>query len=160
MNMNDQISDIHNAIIGDEKRKKTKLEKKIKISKSKKKKGYVAALILKENGSFYIENCPIVNSTIRLKSNDFFYLASSNYVWDFNGNPSLIVPEWDMKPLSKERLQGLTDKDGTWATPQKILIHFMNLSQVENVKKGSKLAWIIIAVVLVVGVYLVSKMFT
>lgn len=156
--MADKINDIHSLIdTKKEREKKSIISKKIKLSQGQVKKNFVSVFILYPTGNAKIEKVPIIDNSIQLKNGNY-HVSSSEYIYSYeNKHPFMILPSWDMKPISKARLTEITAKDGTWTDPQKILIHYMNLSQVKpKAKVGMSLIWIIIGAVVVL--YLLNSL--
>jgi len=143
----------------DKKKSKSRLFRKLKISLRKQQKNYVSIIVLYPNGNAAIEKLPITDNCIKLKSGTY-HVSSSEYVWNLGKLPFIIQPSWDMKPISKGRLNDITSKTGAWVDPQKVLIHFMELSQVKPKSAfGGKnlLIWVIVGIVVL---YLLNSVLT
>lgn len=84
---------------------------------------------------------------------DKVYDGSTDGIWLWNGKiPTLLIAEWDLKPISASRLHGEAVEDGSIAHPQKIIIRAIELK--EALQGGKKLSskaiiWIMIGVVIV-----------
>lgn len=158
--ISDKIDEIYSLVKSEkkeDKKKLTKLEKKIRISKAKREKNFVTLLILKANASAEIQKLPIINDSVKLKKQDTYHVATSEYIWTHRQFPFMILPEWDMKPISRKRLVEKTIEDKTWASPQKLLIHYMEVSKVKpKMSLGGKGLFFVIIGVLIV-LYLLSS---
>lgn len=81
------------------------------------------------------------------------YDGSTDCVWLWNGKfPTAIVAEWDLKPLTSDRLYTKTIEDNSISHPQTIMIRAMELKEVMQQKAGiggKTLIWILIGGVIV-----------
>jgi hypothetical protein len=86
---------------------------KIKVPKEKKKRGYIATMIIRSNRSLDIKNLPIQNGMIQIIENGTWHRAEGDCIMDYKGNPVMIVPEWSSEPLTATFLQEQAQKLGT-----------------------------------------------
>ena len=117
-----------------------------KLSKGKMKKNYVLAIILRTNKQMDIKKLRIEDNKIYLKDNKTYHLALSDFVLRYKNYPVVILPEWDLQPISIDELQGKTISEERLALPQKIIIQAMKESQLAK-KKGMKGIMIIIGII-------------
>tara|TARA_R100000656_G_scaffold108773_1_gene80859 strand:+ start:522 stop:1046 length:525 start_codon:yes stop_codon:yes gene_type:complete len=117
-------------------------------SKTKIKKGYVVVQLLRHNGSVDFKLLPTEDALVYIKDKGTSHNASAPYMWIFKKYPMLILPEWDLNPVTKKRLHDITKRDKSSAEDQKTLIRI--LEQVDTKKKlgisGNAIFWIIGAV--------------
>ncbi len=66
------------------------------------------------------------------------YNGASDFVWLWNGKfPTVIIPEWDINPISASRLLDVTAQNKSWSDPQAIIIRAIEFK--ESLKDGVKL---------------------
>ena len=128
-----------------EKEKKVKVKK---MSNGKKKKNYVLVIVLKNNGNLDMKHLQIKDDLIYLKESDTFHSATTNYVGYYKNIPCMILPEWDLKPLSRDDLMEKAE-GGRYANPQSVIIHNCEraFGLLKNKGKGfggNKTIWLII----------------
>jgi len=99
--MKDEVSALVKLIQAQETAKNTKkfrLPFGKKVGKAQKKKNYVTAVILNENGNVQFTKYKIEDQTI---VHDLIpRLATSGHVMYYKGNPMLFLPNWSVKPIS------------------------------------------------------------
>lgn len=62
---------------------------------------------------------------------DKIYDGSTDGVWLWRGKiPTMLIPEWDLKPITPERLLGQAIDDNSISHPQKIIIRAIELAEV------------------------------
>jgi len=127
-------------------------------AKGKIKKNHVLVILLKTNGNVQIKLFKIDEDMIYLKESDTYHSANTDYIGYYKNYPVIILPEWDLKPLSRRDLWEKAE-GGRYAKPQSIIIH--NVERASGLLKkkksfGGSLIWIILGLC-VVG-YLVYSM--
>ena len=81
------------------------------------------------------------------------YDGSTDGVWLWRGNiPTMLIPEWDLKPITPERLLGQAIDDNSISHPQKIIIRAIELAKVLEARgkiSGKMMIWIAIGMAIV-----------
>lgn len=147
-------------LIDKDKGSKEKKFKFPKLSNGKMKKNYVIAIILKTNKQMDIKKLRVEDMTVFLKDNKTYHLALTDFVMRYKKWPVIILPEWDLQPISIDELQNKTISEHRLALPQKIIIERMAMAQL-NKKKGSlKGVLIIVGVIAAAAViyFIISSM--
>ena len=76
---------------------------------------------------------------------DKIYDGSTDGVWLWRGNiPTLLIAEWDLKPITPERLLGQAIDDNSISHPQKIIIRAIELAEVMQSRgkiSGKMMIW-------------------
>ena len=147
-----------------EKKEKDKKIKLPKLSGRKLKKNFVLAMILRTNKEVEIRPVKIEDNMIYLKDNQTYHLALADFVLNLKTKklgkryPFIILPEWDLKPISIDELQGKSIDANRLAMPQKIIIQAMKQAQIEKKKGGMKGILIIIGIIaaIAVGYFIVT----
>mgnify|MGYP003131861834 CR=1 FL=1 len=138
--------------------KEKKKEKKFKLpfnksfgAKPKIKRNYVLVFLLRTNGKMVIRFLPIEEMMVHLKENDTYHEASPKYIGYYKNYPVMILPEWSVRPISKERLIEQDIKEGTTTLGQKVAINAMKLSQLKKKTNimGSGMFWLVIGGIVV-----------
>jgi hypothetical protein len=123
-----------------------------KLSGGKLKKNFVLALILRTNKEAEFRKIQIKDNTIFLKDNQTNHLTVPDCVLNLKTRklgkryPFIILPEWDLQPISIDELQNKAITTQRLALPQKIIINAMKNAQIEK-KKGMKGILIIIGLI-------------
>lgn len=141
--------------------KKFNLPLGIKIgSKGRIKKNYILVFLIRTNGQLLIKFLPIENDMIYLNGNDTYHIATTDYIGYYKNFPAIILPEWSLRPLQREKMMEETTANGELALPQKVIINAMKLAQVKpkSAIAGGKMIWLIVGIIVVV--YLIYQMIT
>ena len=89
---------------------------------------------------------------------DKYWNGACNFTWMWLGKtPTAIVPEWDMQPLTKERLVEDTNQLKTWIHPQTITIRAIEAKQAEEKTGGFKfkpMVFIVIGIVILAAYWI------
>jgi len=131
----------------------TKKEKKFKlpfgVSDKKIKKNWIIVILLRTNKNLDIRFLPIENDMIRLKDNETYHLATTDFVLRYKKYPVIILPEWSLKPIAPDELMEQTIQNKEYALPQKVIINAVKMAQLKDQKKGlgGGIIWIIVAIV-------------
>lgn len=143
---------------GNNKKKKEKVVKFKRISNAKLKNNYVLVILLKTNKQVEARVLPIKDNLIYLKDNETFHIASTDFVMRYKKLPMIILPEWDLKPLSVDELMGKAIQDKSLAFPQKIIIQAMKQAQLMPKKKGISVGLVIGIILAIAGVVVISQL--
>ena len=149
--LSNQIKEISEKLdnITQEKVVKEKLKKKTfklpyKVKSQLRKlalKSKVQVLLLQNNGNIK----PII-ATIKdgmLIIGEKFYDGNPKGLWFWNGKfPTMIVPEWDLRPLSRESLYNDAAANKRLSDPQTIIIRAMEMKEALQGKTISSKVWI------------------
>lgn len=144
----------------EEKKKKFKIPMNVKRhTRNLKKmmmKNTIQVLILKSTGAMQLTIGEI--NAGRLIVGEHYYNAADDIIWHWNGKvPTALVTDWDMQPLTKNRLMEETDSVKTWLHPQTIAIRAMMAKIASDTMPGKRMKpafFIVIGVVLLVVYYL------
>lgn len=147
--------------------KEFELPKKIKQLKKKRiKENYALVVYLRTNKSMDIFYAPITDEGVYIKETGIYHMADAGYIHRYQDYPVLIIPEWNICPISEKPKPFSPEKDmkesyesGSWATPQKFIINRMALAQAGLLKKakmGNK-ALLLLVIAGIVGIYLLTK---
>lgn len=158
--LNEKLNDITEKLdkITQETKTKDKLKKKsfklpFKVKSQLKKlavKNKVQVILLQNN-----RNIKTTIGEIRdgmLLVGDKIYNGASDGVWLWNGKfPTMVVPEWDLQPLTPQDLLKETVKGKRLADPQTMIIRAIEFKEAMNPKKlgGKAIIWIMVAVVVI-----------
>lgn len=140
---------------------KKKSRKRIKLPKLKKaklKQNYALVIYIMDNLSMNMEYMKINNEYIYIRKTNSYHLATSKYVMNYKGIPTIVQPSWSLEPLCpSEHYQETIDKH-KGASPQKVLITLMEQSNLKIRGKvgGKAILWIIIGVV--ASLYMIGKL--
>lgn len=146
--------------------KKFRLPLRIKLLTQRLRKNYVIVMIIKTNGAVKIKMLKIEDDTIKIGDN--FYDASASSILRYGKYPLLLVPEWNMKPISPETNKiGIepwtpkedfekAEKNGTLTAAQKLILTKMKMEAFKPTTKISGKMIVIGLVVLVIGYFLLD----
>jgi len=159
--LTEKIEEIREAVAEiPERKKKFKLPLGVRMTKGKtRKKNFVIVQTIKTNGAVDFKMMKIEDDTVRIGDN--FHDASSQHILRYKKLPLLIIPEWNIKPVSPESEEELkaepfsskenfeqAAEEGTLTAAEKLILTKMKL---EAVKGRMQLNWKIILVVLAIG---------
>lgn len=97
-----ELRDLQESMI---KKKKIKIPRKAKVSKSKLKKGWIGVVKIDENGNISGEKQKLEDSTIRLKDKTYHSIDGSEIgMWE-GKFPVVILPTWKINPIKVKRLE-------------------------------------------------------
>lgn len=138
--------------------KQTKSFKFPKLSKAKIKKGYCLVQVLRTNGFSRIYKLPIDDNVVKIPSVDSkelgtYHQVQADEVFQYKKYPLVIIPEWDMKPVSKERLLQQAQEEGTMTFAEKYIFTKMKKDLIVPKKFN---AGSIILILLVIGGLLIA----
>lgn len=141
-----------------EPKKKSKKFKLPKIKKAKLKQNYALVIYIMDNLSVEMEYLKIENEYIYIRKTNSYHLATSKYVMNYKGIPTIVQPVWDLEPFCPSKHYDDTVENNRGANPQKILITLMEQSNLKLKKKvgGKAMIWIVIGIA--VGLYFLTKL--
>lgn len=159
--LRDQINEINEklGVVMQEKKVEKNLKKKnfrlpYNVKSKLKKiamKHKVQAIVLQNNGNIKPTIADIKNGMLVI--GDKLYDGSPTGLWLWDGKfPTMIVPEWDLRPISRESLYPDAVKNKRLADPQTIIIRGMEVKELLQDKKmlgGKGLIWIGIGAIVV-----------
>ncbi len=115
--------------------------------KRKIKKNNALVIVIKTNGNFDIRFIPIRDDLVYLKQSRTYHDARTRHIGYYKKYPVLIIPEWDLEPLSRASLYKEAE-EGRLAKAQAVIIH--NVEQAMgllNKKKSMAGAGIILLII-------------
>ena len=141
-------------------RKKLKLPK---LNKVKLKQNYVLVVYIKDNLSIDMKYLKIENEYIYIPETNTYHLATSEYVMNYKGIPTIIQPAWSLEPLvpstfSPKKHYKETEDANKGSNPQKVLIHLMELSNPKIKGKGGSKLTIYVVVGVVAALYFLTTL--
>lgn len=150
MSLQDDVNELKKIILeGGVKEKKFKYPFGSKVSKGQRRKNYVTVLLLNENGTLDWKKYQIEEQTIL---HDLIpRLATAGHVmFDKNGNPVVILPNWSVEPFSPLDHYEKSMINGSNSKGYKILMARMQSERVDAKKKMA--GWVKWAIgILIVG---------
>ena len=126
---------------GKKREKKQLKPRKAKLSKGKRKKGYVVVCKIHENHHVDFEKVPVEESAYKLREDTFHALQEGNYFF-YNGKyPMVFQPTTKKNPYNP--LEGVNETKG-----QKHIMNLMSKHAIEKGKKkaGSIILWIVLGI--------------
>lgn len=137
--------------------KKKKKEFKLPLgvrsgAKSKIKKNYAMIIKLSTNGALNFKLLQILpNGMVYLKENNTYHQVTAGDIFWYKNYPTVILPEWSLKPFSAKDHYDKTVKDKMLASPQRIIIDAIKESQI----KGKGFGGMNLKVYLVIGIVVI-----
>lgn len=131
-----------------------------RIGKSKAKKGFVTAQILRSNGNMDFKKVVLEDNTIKIPSTEkgefTYHAVEADDIFYFKKNPMVIIPDFSTEPVSKHQLVEQTKANGTSTSGQKYILARMkrDLIKPNNWNVGTIL---IIIVVIIGGLVAMNK---
>ncbi len=142
-----------------EPKKKSKRIKLPKLKKAKLKQNYALVIYIKDNLSIEMEYLKIENEYIYIRKTNSYHLATSKYIMNYKGIPTIVQPTWSLEPFCPSKNYDETIAANKGANPQKILITLMEQSSLKLKKKlGGGKGMIILVVGIVAVLYFISKL--
>ena len=137
-------------------------------AKGKIKKGYVIVQKIMTNGSVKFKMVRIDDNTVNLDG--LYYDAGANHILKYKKYPMIIIPEWNIEPISKDRIKveeepeepnpfspaedyREAERKGTLSAPQRTIIAKMKADLIKKKSSINFKAIIIIIILLGVGYY-------
>lgn len=134
--------------------KKSKLERKLKLTTGKKKRNYVVILKINENRDLEIVKEPIQNQSVTIDGVP--RLATGEHVLNYKKEPILIQPSWSVEPFAPSKHFKESLEDGSNTRGYSILLARMKegaISAKKNIGWGLSIGMIIILGVLAYGLF-------
>jgi len=153
MGINEELNEIKSLLKENDKEKKEKKWKLPfgkKVSNGQKKKGYVTLVKLFINGAVEFKKVRVEDQT--LIEDDVPRLSSAGYVFYFNKNPYIFLPEWNVEPFTpfsakEDFKESITN--GTNTVGMSLLLARMLKTQALQKKQISGIVkWIFLAIVI------------
>lgn len=145
-----KIEKIINPKGKDVREKKFKLPFNILTAKGKLKKDYIVALILKTNGACEIKMLQIEDNTVQI--NEVYYETTSKHIFRYKKYPLIIIPEWNISPITHEPMPfdpeediDMAVREGRLSSAEKFILHAIKM---DLVKQKMKINFGIILIVL------------
>ncbi len=133
--------------------KRMKLPAKVKRIVKKPQQNKVIALVLKANRTIQPQAGQIKEGFVTVGS--YFYDGSPKYMWMWRGKtPAVVIPEWDLQPLSASELFDRTKENNSPSDPARIILRAMKSSEIKNIASSPMNMKMIVGVgiaVIVVG---------
>jgi hypothetical protein len=118
-------------------------------------KNRIQAIILKRTGGIQPVIAELNKGTIIVGNH--YWTSQLDYVWFWNGTiPTALLPEWDMQPVTMERLIDDTKESKTWMDTEIILMDIIKSKMSSDAIKGGKIkpmTLVIIGIVAVIAGY-------
>ncbi len=155
-NLVEKVNEVHKILTSNDKKKKKKvmrIMRKAKVSRSKKKKGYIGIIKIEENGNMSGEKVKVEDFVFKLKKGNYHVTDGGEKVW-WNGKyPILFQPTWKLFPLDLRKQQGERNE----TNGQKLVLATMKKDLIKVKSSGGSLLWIVLLVVAAVVGYSLLK---
>jgi len=119
-----------------------------------KKKNYAIVLIIRTNGAVEIKMIQIIDNAI--KFNDVYYEATAKHVLRYKKYPMLILPEWNISPLSDEKIVPFDSEQnykeaedkGKLSSAERFILHKLKMDEVKQKSSMniSTIIWILVGI--------------
>jgi len=129
-------------------KKKFSLPLGMKMQKGKLRKNYCLVLIIRTNGNTIFKMVEIVDNTIKV--GETYHEASAKYILRYKRYPLIILPEWNISPLSEpEPFNPQKDvekaiEEGKLSSAEKFILHAIKMDLVKAKPKMSIITIVII----------------
>ena len=149
--INEKLDRLIEGIEQSGRKKKFRMPMGIKMQKGKIRKNYAIVLIIKTNGSVFFKMVQIEDNTIKI--GETYHEATAKYVLRYRRFPMIILPEWNITPLSEpenevfspeKNLKEAVDK-GKLSSAEKFILHAIKM---DLVKAKPKMNIIMIVVII------------
>ena len=135
-------------------KKKFKLPFGIRTQRGKLKKNYAVVEIIRTNGNVDFKFVQIEDNTVKI--GDIYYETTAKHVLRYGKYPLIILPEWNISPLSKPEEQIFSSeknldeavKEGKLSAAEKFILHAIKMDLVKEKPKINFTTIIIIIAVL------------
>ena len=144
-------------------KKKFRLPMDIKMQKAKFKKNYILVQFLRNNGAVEFKIQEIIDNTVKI--NNIYYEATGKYLMRYKNMPMIVLPEWNISPVTNEielfdagkNLENAV-KDGKLSAAEKFILHAIKLDTVVEKKSINIKMVIIILAAAAIGIYILSQL--
>ncbi len=126
-----------------QKKKKFNLPLGIRFQQGKiRKKNYAVVIIIKTNGAVEIKMIQIIDNAI--KYGEVYYEATAKHVLRYKKYPLIILPEWNISPLSdetnvekiepydSEKNYKDAEKEGKLSSAERFILHKLKMDEVKQ----------------------------
>ena len=148
--INEKLDRLIEGIEQSGKKKKFRMPMGIKMQKGKIRKNYAIVLIIKTNGSVFFKMVQIEDNTIKI--GETYHEATAKYVLRYRRFPMIILPEWNITPLSEpetevfspeKNLKEAMDK-GKLSAAEKFILHAIKMDLVKAKPKMNIITIVVI----------------
>jgi len=148
--INEKLDRLIEGIEQSGKKKKFRMPMGIKMQKGKIRKNYAIVLIIKTNGSVFFKMVQIEDNTIKI--GETYHEATAKYVLRYRRFPMIILPEWNITPLSEpenevfspeKNLKEAMDK-GKLSSAEKFILHAIKMDLVKAKPKMNIITIVVI----------------
>jgi len=154
--INEKLDRLIESIEQSGRKKKFRMPMGIKMQKGKIRKNYAIVLIIKTNGSVFFKMVQIEDNTIKI--GETYHEATAKYVLRYRRFPMIILPEWNITPLSEpenevfspeKNLKEAMDK-GKLSSAEKFILHAIKMDLVK-VKPKMNIIMIVVIIAAIGG---------
>lgn len=155
--VSDKLDKVITALEETQTKKKFQLPLRIRMQKGKAmKKDFAVVVLIKTNGAVQFKMLPIVDNTIKV--GEVYYEATAKHVLRYKRWPMIIIPEWNITPLSQpdpepfnaEKNYDEAINQGKLSSAEKFILHAIKMDTVKP-KMNFNMKAIAIGLVVVVG---------
>ena len=148
--INEKLDRLIEGIEQSGRKKKFRMPMGIKMQKGKIRKNYAIVLIIRTNGSVFFKMVQIEDNTIKV--GETYHEASAKYVLRYRRFPLIILPEWNITPLSapedevfspEKNLKEAMDK-GKLSSAEKFILHAIKMDLVKAKPKMNIITIVVI----------------
>ena len=148
--INEKLDRLIEGIEQSGRKKKFRMPMGIKMQKGKIRKNYAIVLIIKTNGSVFFKMVQIEDNTIKI--GETYHEATAKYVLRYRRFPMIILPEWNITPLSEpenevfspeKNLKEAVDK-GKLSSAEKFILHAIKMDLVKAKPKMNIITIVVI----------------
>lgn len=148
--INEKLDRLIEGIEQSGRKKKFRMPMGIKMQKGKIRKNYAIVLIIKTNGSVFFKMVQIEDNTIKI--GETYHEATAKYVLRYRRFPMIILPEWNITPLSEpetevfspeKNLKEAMDK-GKLSAAEKFILHAIKMDLVKAKPKMNIITIVVI----------------
>ena len=148
--INEKLDRLIEGIEQSGRKKKFRMPMGIKMQKGKIRKNYAIVLIIRTNGSVFFKMVQIEDNTIKI--GETYHEATAKYVLRYRRFPMIILPEWNITPLSEpenevfspeKNLKEAMDK-GKLSAAEKFILHAIKMDLVKAKPKMNIITIVVI----------------
>lgn len=131
------------------------------VKRGKRKKGWVTAVILRNNSDVQMKRIRIEDNVVKVPSVDkdypTYHEATADEVFLYKNNPIVFIPEWDEKPLGKKELVKEAKDQSRLTFAQKFIYAKMRRDLIKTTTMN--IGKILLIVVVIGGILLAGNYF-
>jgi len=136
-----------------ERKKVLKVIRKAKVTRSRKKKGYIGVIKITENGNISGEKVKISDFVYRFKKGNYHVTDGGEKLW-WNGKyPILLQQTWKLNPIDLRKKEG--EKNEVYGQKYVMARMMKDLIKTKS-KSGNMIMWILLAVAAFIGYKLIT----